>query len=148
MYSFCIFEYPRNIKLVLIWRKIMNKENTPKNFERKRNIYIVFKIPLKTKITVDPHFSRAHPLDWRNSLLFWKSEKISFGKNWSHHLFYFYFRGKIKQERKTLKSNSIIFGKKCMSLKNLSLSLGIRLPIRKVPLKGSTPLSPIEVSTN
>ena len=35
-----------------------------------------------------------------------------------------------------------------MSLKNLSLGLGIKLPIGKVPLKGSTPLSPIKVSTD
>ena len=35
-----------------------------------------------------------------------------------------------------------------MSLKNLSLSPGIRLPVGKVPLKGSTPLSPIKVSTD
>ena len=41
----------------------------------------------------------------------------------------------------------LIFGKS-MSLENPSLSPGIRLPIGKVPLKGSTPLSPIKVSTN
>ena len=35
-----------------------------------------------------------------------------------------------------------------MSLKNPSLGLGIRLPIGKVPLKGSTPLSPTKVFTN
>ena len=35
-----------------------------------------------------------------------------------------------------------------MSLKNPSLSPGIRLPIEKVPLKDSTPLSPIKVSTD
>ena len=35
-----------------------------------------------------------------------------------------------------------------MSLKNPSLGLGIRLPIGKVPLKGSTPLSPTKVSTD
>ena len=35
-----------------------------------------------------------------------------------------------------------------MSLKNSSLSPGIRLPIEKVPLGGSTPLSPKEVSTD
>ena len=35
-----------------------------------------------------------------------------------------------------------------MSLKNSSLGPGIRLPIGKVPLKGSTPLSPIKVSTD
>ena len=37
---------------------------------------------------------------------FWKK------KSWSCHLFYFYFKGKIKQERKTLKNDSIIFGKR------------------------------------
>ena len=61
--------------------------------------------------------------------------------------FIFIFEGKIKQERKTLKCDSVIFGKN-MSLKNLSLSPGIRLPIGKVPLKGSTPLSPLKVSTD
>ena len=35
-----------------------------------------------------------------------------------------------------------------MSLKNPSLSPGISLPIGKVPLKDSTPLSPIKVSTD
>ena len=35
-----------------------------------------------------------------------------------------------------------------MSVKNPSLSPGIRLLIGKVPLKGSTPLSPIKVSTD
>ena len=94
-------------------------------------------------VGVDPHFSRAPPLDRRDSLFI--CEKLIFGKSWSHHLFYFYFKGKIKQERKTLKCDSIIFGKS-MSLKNPSLSPGIRLPIGKVPLKGSTPLSPLKVS--
>ena len=95
---------------------------------------------------MDPHFSRASPLDRRDSLFIY--EKLIFGKSWSHHLFYFYFKGKIKQERKTLKCDSIIFGKKGMSLKNPSLNPGSRLPIGKVPLKGSTPLSPLKVSTD
>ena len=94
---------------------------------------------------VDPHFSRAPSFDRRYSLFI--CEKLIFGKNWSRHLFYFYFKGKIKQERKTLKCDSIIF-RKSMSLKNLSLGPGIRLPIEKVPLKGSTPLSPLKVSIN
>ena len=94
---------------------------------------------------MDPHFSRAPPLDRRDSLFI--CEKLIFGKSWSRHLFYFYFKGKIKQERKALKCDSIIFGKS-MSLKNPSLSPGIRLPVGKVPLKGSTPLSPIKVSTD
>ena len=78
---------------------------------------------------------------------FFICEKLIFGKSWSRHLFYFHFKGKIKQERKTLKCDSIIFGKG-MFLKNPSLSPGIRLPIGKVPLKGSTPLSPLKVSTD
>ena len=98
-----------------------------------------------TNLAVDPHFSLAPPLDRRYSLFI--CEKLIFGKSWSCHLFYFYFKGKIKQERKTLKCDSIIFGKS-MSLKNLSLSPGIRLLIGKVPLRGNTPLSPIKVSTN
>ena len=50
----------------------------------------------------------------------------------------------LKQERKTLKCDSIIFGKS-MSLKNPSVSPGIRLLIGKVPLGDSTP---IKVSTD
>ena len=57
-----------------------------------------------------PAFSHAPPLNRRDSLFI--CEKIIFGKSWSRHLFYFYFKGKIKQERKTLKCDSIIFGKK------------------------------------
>ena len=64
--------------------------------------------------SVDPHFSRASPLDQRDSLFI--CEKLIFGKS--------------------------------MSLKNPTLSSGIRLPIGKVPLKDSTPLSPLKVSTN
>ena len=73
--------------------------------------------------------------------------KNNFWKSWSRHLFYFYFKGKIKQERKTLKSDSIVL-EKSMSLRNSSLGPGIRLLIGKVPLGGSTPLSPKEVSTD
>ena len=41
--------------------------------------------------------------------------KINFWKkSWSRHLFYFYFEGKIKQERKTLKSDSIDLEKACL----------------------------------
>ena len=95
---------------------------------------------------VDPHFSHASPLDRRDSLFI--CEKLIFGKKvGAATYFIFIFKGKIKQERKTLKCHSIIFGKS-MSLKNPSLSPGIRLPIGKVPLKGSTPLSPLKVSTD
>ena len=94
---------------------------------------------------MDPHFSRALPLDRRDSLFI--CEKLILEKNRSRHLFYFYFKGKIKQERKTLKCDSIIFGKS-MFLNNPSLGPGIRLLIGKVPLGGSTPLSPKKVSTD
>ena len=42
---------------------------------------------------------RPHSID-ETRFLFWKSEDFSFGKNWSRNLFYFYFKGKIKQEIK------------------------------------------------
>ena len=45
---------------------------------------------------------------------FFISEKLVFGKSWSRHLFYFYFKGKIKQERKTLKNDSIVLEKACL----------------------------------
>ena len=70
-----------------------------------------------------------------------------FEKSWSRHLFYFYFWRENKTRNKTLKKWLHKFWKS-VSLKNPSLSPGIRLPIGKVPLKGSTPLSPIKVSTN
>ena len=68
-------------------------------------------------------------------------------KSWSRHLFYFYFWRENKTRNKTLKKWLHNFWKS-VSLKNPSLSPGIRLPIGKVPLKGCTPLSPIKVSTN
>ena len=62
---------------------------------------------------MDPHFSRAPPLDWRDSLFI--SEKLIFRKEVGVATYFiFYFEGKIKQERKTLKSDSIIFGKACL----------------------------------
>ena len=56
---------------------------------------------------------RSHSID-ETHFLFGKNWFLK--KSWSRHLFYFYFEGKIKQERKTLKCDSIIFGKS-MSLK-------------------------------
>ena len=51
---------------------------------------------------------RASPLYRRDSLFI--CEKVILEKKGrSCHLFYFYFKGKIKQERKTLKCDSIIF---------------------------------------
>ena len=73
---------------------------------------------------------------WKNS--FEKSEMP---------LILFYFKKENKIKKKTLKKWLHSFSKS-MSLKNPSLGPGIRLPIGKVPLKGSTPLSPIKVSTD
>ena len=47
---------------------------------------------------MDPHLSRASPLDRRDSLLFVK--KFVLEKSRSRHIFYFVLKGKIKQERK------------------------------------------------
>ena len=47
---------------------------------------------------MDPHFSRALPLDW---LLF--GEKLIFEKVGVATYFILFLKGKIKQERKTLK---------------------------------------------
>ena len=48
---------------------------------------------------VDPHFSHVSLLDRRDSLFI--CEKLIFRKkSLSRHLFYFYFKGKIKQEIK------------------------------------------------
>ena len=95
---------------------------------------------------MDPHFSRAFPLDRQDSLFI--CEKLIFGKkSWSHHLFYFLFQRENKTRKKNPKSDSIIFGKN-VSLKNPSLGPRIRLFIEKVPLGSNTPLSPKKVSTD
>ena len=60
-------------------------------------------------------------------------------------LILFYFRRKNKTRKKTLKKWLHSLWKN-MSLKNLSLGPGIRLLIGKVPLRGSTSLSPTKVS--
>ena len=62
-----------------------------------------------SSVIVDLHFSREPLLDWRDSLLF--GEKISFGKNWSRHLFYFILKGKIKHEIKPERNDSIVLEK-------------------------------------
>ena len=62
-------------------------------------------------------------------------------------LILFYFKMENKIRNKTLKKWLHNFWKN-MSLKNLSLGPGIRLPIGKVPLKGSTLLSPKKVSSD
>ena len=71
--------------------------------------------------------------------------KNLFWKIWSRYLFYFILKGKIKQEKRTLKKWLHSFWKN-VSLKNPSLGPGIRLLIGKVPLKGSIPLIPTKVS--
>ena len=50
----------------------------------------------------------------RSARLAFYCEKLILKKSWSRHLFYFYFKGKIKQERKTLKSDSIFLEKACL----------------------------------
>ena len=102
------------------------------------------KSPAKSPI-YGPVFFTCVPT--RSARLAFYCEKLILKKSWSRHLFYFYFEGKIKQERKTLKKWLHSFGKS-MSLRNLSLGSGIRLLIGKVPLGGSTPLSPTKVSTD
>ena len=51
---------------------------------------------------------RTHSIG-ETRFLFWKSDLRKVGVA---TYFYFYFKGKIKQERKTLKNDSIIFGKR------------------------------------
>ena len=60
----------------------------------------------------------------------------------------FYFKKENKTRKKTLKKWLHSFGKTSFEKKNPSLDLGIRLPIGKVPLRGSTLLSPKEVSND
>ena len=59
----------------------------------------------------------------------------------------FLFWRENKTRKKNLKNWLHSFGKS-MSLRNPSLGPGIKLLIGKVPLKGSTPLSPTKVSTD
>ena len=90
---------------------------------------------------MDPHFSFASPLNRKDSFLF--GEKLILANSESP-LILFYFKRENKIRKKTLKKMTHSFWKN-MSLKNPSLGLGIRLPIGKVPLRGSTSLSPKEV---
>ena len=62
-------------------------------------------------------------------------------------LILFYFKRENKTRKKTLKKWLHSFWKS-VSLKNPSLDPRIRLPIGKVPLKGSIPLNPTKVSTD
>ena len=97
--------------------------------------------------TVDPHFSRASPLDRRDSLFIYLWKIDFFLKKVGVATYFIFFKRENKTRNKTLKNDSIIFGKACL-WKNPSPSPGIRLLIGKAPLGGSTPLSPKEVSTN
>ena len=100
-------------------------------------------IPQQSRQFVDPHFSCAYPLDQRDSLFI--CENFVFGKVGVATYFIFIFERENKIRNKTLKNDSIIFGKS-VSLKNPSLSPRIRLLIGKVPLGDSTPLSPTNTS--
>ena len=93
---------------------------------------------------VDPHFSRAPPLDRRDSLFI--CEKLILEKLESPPIL-FLFQRENKTRKKNPKKWLHSFGKS-MSLRNPSLGPGIRLLIGKVPLGGSTPLSPTKVSTD
>ena len=95
-------------------------------------------------VYVDPHFSRAPPLDRRDSLFI--CEKLILEKLESPPILFLFWREN-KTKKKNPKKWLHSFGKS-MSLRNPSLGLGIRLLIGKVPLGGSTPLSPIKISTN
>ena len=82
----------------------------------------------------------SHSIDethfyWWKKLILEKSESL---------LILLYFKRENKTRKKTLKKWLHSFWKN-VTLKNPSLGSGIRLPIGKVPLRGSTSLSPKEV---
>ena len=88
-------------------------------------------------------YVRLHSINETRSFL----EKILFWKKSESPLSLFYFKRANKTRKKTLKRWLHSFWKS-MSLKNPSSSLGIKLPIGKVHLKGRTSLSPTKVSTD
>ena len=92
---------------------------------------------------MDLHFSRAPPLDRRDSLFI--CEKLIFRK--VGVATYFIFERENKTRNKTLKKGLQNSWKKHVCEKPKS-EFGDQLLIGKVPLKGSTPLSPIKVCTN
>ena len=63
-------------------------------------------------------------------------------------LILFYFKRENKTRKKILKKWLHDFWKNVSLKKNTSLGPGIKLLIGKVPLRGSTPLSPTEVFTD
>ena len=110
------------------------------------NHWCLAKIVRKASGVVWPAFFTCTPT--RSVRLVFYLWKINFLKKVGVATYFiFILKGKKKKKKKNPKYDSIIFGKS-MSLKNLSLSSGIRLPIGKVSLKGSTPLSPLKVSTD
>ena len=60
-----------------------------KSIDEKSQRIVIKEEMMKHMPPVDPHFSRAPSLDWRDSLFI--CEKLIFEKSWSRHLFYFYF---------------------------------------------------------
>ena len=88
-------------------------------------------VNMSENLNVDSHFSRASPLNQQDSLLY--GEKLVLEKS-ELPLILFYFKRENKTRKNTLKKSDRFW--KNRSLKNLSLGPGIRLLIRKVPLKG------------
>ena len=70
------------------------------------------KSPVESPICGPAFFTCAPTRSARLAFYLWKFD--FWKKSWSRHLFYFYFKGKIKQERKTLKSDSIVLEKACL----------------------------------
>ena len=91
-----------------------------------------------------PVFFTCVPTQWAK--LIFVSEKFVL-ENLELPLILFYFKRENKTRKKTLKKWLHSFWKN-VSLKIPSLGLGIRLPIGRVPLKCSTPLSLTKVSTD
>ena len=61
---------------------------------------------------MDPHFSHAPPLNRRDSLLF-LVKKFGFGKV-GVATYFILFQRENKTRNKTLKNDSIVFGKPCL----------------------------------
>ena len=78
----------REVELYKKQQETLLNENNPLNYFWVKT----------TNITVDPHFSRALPLNRRDSLLFVKNY---FLEKLESPLILFYFKGKIKQEIKS-----------------------------------------------
>ena len=94
------------------------KKEVPTNRPIKRHIFLTSvqawssKSPVESPICGPAFFTCAPTRSARLAFYLWKNWFLK--KSWSRHLFYFYFEGKIKQERKTLKSDSIVLEKACL----------------------------------